>query len=382
MKYREREKRVLDTPEAKKIFKACHRFLTHDYPKTPRQVLSELAETTDPELEADRYGQGDLIARFESEVATLLGKEAAVFIPSGTMCQQIALRIWAGRRGTSNVAFHPKSHLETHEEKAYQRLHGLNGILVGSAERLLTLGDLKAIAEPVGALLIELPQRDLGGQLPGWEALNEVIAWARERAIPTHLDGARLWECRPFYGREYAEIARLFDSVYVSFYKILGGIAGSILAGPADVIAESRIWQRRHGGNLIHLYPFVLSAQKGLRERLGRMEAYHAKAKEIAALLAPFAQIEIVPNPPQTNMMHLFIRGERDTLEAAALDVAQETGTWLFYRLAPTVLPGFTMFELTVGEATLDLSGKEIVALFQLLLSRVNASWRATNIGA
>jgi len=373
MKYREREKRVLDTPEAKQIFKACHRFLTHDYPKTPRQVLSELAETTDPELEADRYGQGDLIARFESEVATLLGKEAAVFIPSGTMCQQIALRIWAGRRGTSNVAFHPKSHLETHEEKAYQRLHGLNGILVGSAERLLTLGDLKAIAEPVGALLIELPQRDLGGQLPGWEALNEVIAWARERAIPTHLDGARLWECRPFYGREYAEIARLFDSVYVSFYKILGGIAGSILAGPADVIAESRIWQRRHGGNLIHLYPFVLSAQKGLRERLGRMEAYHAKAKEIAALLAPFAQIGIVPNPPHTNMMHLVIQAERDTLEAAALDVAQETGTWLFYRLAPALLPGFTMFELTVGEATLDLSGKEIVALFQLLLSRVNA---------
>jgi threonine aldolase len=370
----ERKKHVLlDTPEAKEIFKACHRFLTHDYPKTPRQVLSELAETTDPELEADRYGQGDLIARFESEVATLLGKEAAAFMPSGTMCQQIALRIWAHRRGTSNVAFHPKSHLETHEEKAYQRLHGLNGILVGSAERLLTLDDLKAIAEPVGALLIELPQRDLGGQLPRWEALNEVIEWARERAIPTHLDGARLWECRPFYGREYAEIAQLFDSVYVSFYKILGGIAGSILAGPADVIAESRTWQRRHGGNLIHLYPFVLSAQKGLRERLGRMEAYHAKAKEIAALLAPFSQIEIVPNPPQTNMMHLFMRGERDTLEAAALHVAQETGTWLFYRLAPTLLPGFTMFELTVGEATLDLSGKEIVALFQILLSRVHA---------
>ena len=70
--------------------------------------------------------------------------------------------------------------------------------------------------------------------------------------------------------------------------QILGGIAGSILAGPADVIAESRIWQRRHGGNLIHLYPYVLAAQKGLRERLGRMEAYHTKAKEIAALLTPF----------------------------------------------------------------------------------------------
>jgi threonine aldolase len=240
---------------------------------------------------------------------------------------------------------------------------------VGSAERLLTLEDLKAISEPLGALLLELPQRDLGGQLPDWEALNEIIAWARESGIPTHLDGARLWECRPFYGREYAEIAQLFDSVYVSFYKILGGIAGAVLAGPADVIAEARTWQRRHGGNLIHLYPFVLSAQKGLRERLGGMEAYHAKAKEIAALLTPFEEIEIVPDPPHTNMMHLFIRGERDKLEAAALDVARETGVWLFYWLAPTPLPGFTMLELTVGEATLDLSGQEIVEAFRMVLT-------------
>jgi len=360
---------MLDTPEGKEIFKACNRFLAHDYPKTPRQILSELAEMTDPDLEADRYGQGEVITSFEKEVAALLGKEAAVFMPSGTMCQQIALRIWSQRRGTANVAFHPKSHLETHEEKAYQRLHGLNGILVGSANRLLELDDLKAITEPVGALLIELPQRDLGGQLPGWEALNQLIDWARERNISTHLDGARLWECQPFYGREYAEIARLFDTVYVSFYKILGGIAGSVLAGPADVIAESRTWQRRHGGNLIHLYPYVLSARKGLRERLGRMEVYHTKAKQIAALLSPFSEIAIVPNPPHTNMMHIFLRGERAKLEAAALEVAKETGIWLFSRLAPTLLPSSSMFELTVGEAALDLSDQEIVEAFQLLLS-------------
>lgn len=364
---------MLDTPEAKAIFKSCHRFLTHDYPKTPRHILSELAETIDPDLEADRYGQGELITRFEQEVAGLLGKEAAVFMPSGTMCQQIALRIWAERRGTTNVAFHPRCHLETHEEKAYQRLHGLHGILVGSPDRLLTLDDLKRITEPVGALLIELPQRDLGGQLPSWEVLSEIIAWARERSIPTHLDGARLWECQPFYQRDYAEIAQLFDTVYVSFYKILGAIAGSLLARPADVIAESRTWQRRHGGNLIHLYPFVLSAQKGLRERVGRVESYHAKAREIAALLAPCPEITIVPDPPHTNMMHLFLRGERARLEATALEIARETGIWLFSWLAPTLLPGLTMLEWTVGEATLDVSNQEIVEVFQQWLTRANS---------
>jgi hypothetical protein len=72
-------------------------------------------------------------------------------------------------------------------------------------------------------------------------------------------------------------------------------------------------------------------------------------------------------------MMHLFMRGEREKFEAAALDIAQKTGTWMFSRLAPTRIPGVTMFELTVGEATLDLSGEEIVALFEMLFSRVRA---------
>lgn len=364
---------MLDTPEAKAIFTSSHRFLAHDYPKTPRRILSELAETIDPDLEADRYGQGELLTHFEQEVAGLLGKEAAVFMPSGTMCQQIALRIWAERRGTTTVAFHPTCHLELHEEQAYQRLHGLHALLLGSAQRLLTLDDLKRITEPIGALLIELPQRELGGQLPSWEALSEIIQWTRERGIPTHLDGARLWECQPFYQREYAEIAQLFDTVYVSFYKILGAIAGSVLAGPADVIAASRTWQHRHGGNLFHLYPYVLSAQKGLRERLGRMNLYHAKAREIAALLSSFPDITIVPDPPHTNMMHLFLRGERARLEAAALEIARETRIWLFSRLAPTMLPGMSMVEWTIGEATLDVSNQEIVDIFQLWLTRASA---------
>jgi threonine aldolase len=361
---------MLDTPEARAIFTSCHRFLAYDYPKTPRRTLSELVETIDPQLEADRYGQGALIERFEQEVADLLGKQAAVFMPSGTMCQQIALRIWAQRRQSANVAFHPRCHLETHEEHAYQRLHGLHGILVGSAERLLTLEDLTRIAEPLGALLIELPQRDLGGQLPTWEALSEIVAWARTRGIPTHLDGARLWECQPFYQREYAEIAGLFETVYVSFYKVLGAIAGSILAGPADVVAEARVWQRRHGGNLVRLYPFVLSARKGLHERLGQMAHYHTKAREIAALLSPLPEIAIMPDPPHTNMMHLFLRGEQARLEAAALEIARERGLWLFSRLAPTALPGLTLLEWTVGEATLDVSGQEILEVFMQLLAR------------
>lgn len=360
----------MDERDIDRIYNACTRFLTHHHRKSPRQVLSELAEFTPAEVSGDRYGQGELIAEFEQHIADLLGKEAAVFMPSGTMCQQIALRIWSERRGSPNVAFHPTSHLEIHEFSAHQRLHGLSSILLGSLYQLFTLADLKAVAEPLAALLIELPQREIGGQLPGWEELTAMTDWARERGIPLHLDGARLWESQPFYGRSYAEIAGLFDTVYVSFYKTLGGIAGAVLAGLADVIAEARVWQRRHGGNLVQLYPYVLSAQKGLQDHLERIPLYCQKAREVAATLAPFSQIEIVPDPPQTNMMHLYLRGDRDKLQHAALAIAQETGTWLFAGLAPTPLPNYSKFELTVGEATLDFSNGEIAGLFKSLFAR------------
>ncbi len=359
----------MDEKEIQALTKTCVRFLAHGYPQTPKQQLSDLASYTNANEDFDHYGEGEIITSFEADVAKLLGKEAAVFMPSGTMCQQIALRIWTDRRKLPHVVFHPTCHLEIHEQQAYRRLHNLQSTLVGPASRMLTLEDLKAIAEPIGALLLELPQREIGGQLPSWEELNALIAWAREQNIAIHLDGARLWECQPFYGREYAEIAGLFDSVYVSFYKVLGGIAGSILAGPADFIAEARIWQRRHGGNLIHLYPFVLAARKGLTERLGKMCAYHEKAKEIAKVLSSFPQIEILPNPPQTNMMHVFMQGDHEHLLDASFQIARETKTLLFARLAPTVVPHWSRFELTIGNASLDLDNEEISNLFTRLFA-------------
>lgn len=360
----------MDPKEIEKARDSCTRFLTGNYRQTPRQALLSLAEWTSPELKPDVYGKGDLIEDFEKEIAALLGKEQAVFMPSGTMCQQIALRIWAERRKSPNVAFHPKCHLEIHEQKAYQVLHGLHGVLVGSPDALMTLNDLQQVREPLAALLVELPQREIGGQLPAWDDLVAMVGWARQRGIPVHLDGARLWESQPFYGRSYAEIAGLFDTVYVSFYKGLGGLAGSILAGPADLIAEARTWQRRHGGNLVHLYPYVLSARQGMEARLERMPAYHQKAVEIASILSGFPQVIVMPNPPHTPMMHVFIRGDRERMQQALVETARETRTWLFPNLVPSALPGYYKSELSLGDASLDLSAEETAVLLQSFFER------------
>jgi threonine aldolase len=355
--------------EARAIFLACERFLSGHGPHHPAEALAALAREAADTPEPDYYGEGAVIENFEREIAELLGKEAAIFMPSGVMAQQIALRIWSERENCSTVAFHPLCHLEVDEEKAYQYLHNLRARLVGSPERLLTLEDLRAIAEPVAALLLELPQRYIGGQLPEWDDLVAQTQWARERGAALHMDGARLWESGPYYARPYAEIAALFDSVYVSFYKGVGGISGAALAGSLDFIAEARVWLRRHGGNLIHLYPYVLAARAGLRERLDRFPAYHERAKQVAAALQTVPGVIVKPHAPQTHMMHVYLPGKKERLIAASLKIAREERVGLFRGLWPTELPGYVKFEVAVGEATFALTDDAIADYFARIVA-------------
>jgi threonine aldolase len=344
------------------LFERCQRFLSgHGRPRLS-DVLAELAQEAAPDEELDRYGRGPLVAAFEQEVAALLGQEAAVFLPSGTMAQQIALRLWSERRGSRTVAFHPTCHLEVHEDKAYQVLHGLHGRLVGDPRGVLTLTALQEVAEPLAALLLELPQREIGGQLPSWGELVAQTTWARERGIAVHMDGARLWEARPFYGRSYAAIAALFDSVYVSFYKGVGAIAGAALAGPADFIAEARLWQHRHGGTLVRLFPLVLSARLNLRRRLERFPGYHQRAIAVAEVLRGIPGVVVRPDPPHAHMMHVFLPGAPARLLEASLDIAAQEGVGLFYALQASEVPGYALTEVVIGDAAEALSDAEIEA--------------------
>ena len=357
---------------AEEIQRACERSLTHHGQVTPRQSLELLLEDVPPDMEADTYGAGEAIEALEQQTAELLGKEAAIFMPSGTMAQQVALRIWSERTGQKTVAMHPLNHLDFYENYAYKRLHGLESIALmqpPELERLLTVADLERASQTPGALLLELPQRAIGGQLPSWDELVGMTSWARSRGAVVHMDGARVWECQPFYGRSYAEICSLFDSVYVSFYKIIGGIAGAALAGPADFIEEAKVWRHMHGGRIIRLFPMVVSAQRGLNDRLPRMKAYHEKAVEVAAALDGMDGVEIVPNPPQTNMMHIFLRADGEKLVDAALETAEKTGIWISSRFASSPIPAYRRWEMTVGDATLEIPTSEIAELIECWLT-------------
>jgi threonine aldolase len=294
-------------------------------------------------------------------------------MPSGTMAQQIALRIYAQRSGSRNIALHPQSHLVVSENSAMQMLHGLQPLPIGERESLYTLADLQGVTDPLAAVLLELPERNIGGMLRPWNEVASICAWARERGIAMHLDGARLWECQPFYGMDFRAMAAPFDSVYVSFYKILNAVAGAALAGPKAFVDEARAWQWRHGGRLVQQYPAIVSAREGLERYLPRVPLYCARACEIAAILETFEDVYVTPSPPHTNMMHVYVRGERERLQDAAAAIARDLEIRMLPVWNQTEIPGFSMSEVTCAEGALELADAEVRDSFARLLTQARA---------
>ncbi|HEX6222677.1 MAG TPA: beta-eliminating lyase-related protein [Acidimicrobiia bacterium] len=333
-------------------------------------TLSRIAAwCRDRDVAFDAYGTGELIQEFETTVADLLGFPASRFMPSGTLAQQAAMRIWADRSGVDHFAMHPTAHLELHEDRGYAHLHGLKATTVGPEDSPMLAEHLEELYEGVAALLIELPTREAGGLLPSFDELDAIKKSARDREFKLHLDGARLWECGPAYQRDYAEICEGFDSVYVSFYKGIGALPGAMLLGPEDFIAEAAVWQRRSGGNLFNLTPNVASAAMQFEDRLARMPAYLERAREVAATLSVIDGIRLKPDPPHVNMFHLYLDADAETALEARDRVAEHLSLWAFSWVAPSEIPGVSRTELYVGDAAMNVEDSELDEAFRLLMS-------------
>ncbi|MEV3872210.1 beta-eliminating lyase-related protein [Streptomyces sp. NPDC049906] len=315
----------------------------------------------------DAYGDG-VVAALERRVAGLLGTEAAAFFPTGTMAQQVALRCWASRTGNPVVALHPLAHPEVHERGALGALSGLRTVHPTAERRQPTAAEVWNLDEPFGTLVLELPLRDAGFLLPSWEELTELVEAARARDAVVHLDGARLWECTAHFGRPLEEVAALADSVYVSFYKSLGGLGGAALAGPGPLVEEARAWRHRYGGQVYQQFPTALSALVGLDRELPRLPGYVAHARTVAQALregfaragVPWARVH--PEVPHTHQFQVWLTGEADALTGAAVRQAEETGTALFRRWHPGGPPGVSVTEVTVASPGLEWTAVDVVA--------------------
>ncbi|WP_425832359.1 threonine aldolase family protein [Streptomyces fractus] len=342
------------------------------------ESLSAAAATVaDLSDDVDVYG-GGVVADLEAEVAALLGKEAAAFFPTGTMAQQVALRCWAGRTGNSTVALHPLAHPEVHEREALTTVAGLRTVHPTKAARQIDADDVHDLDEPFGTLMLELPLRDAGFVLPTWEALEEVCEAARARDAVIHFDGARLWETTAHFGRPLDEIAELADSVYVSFYKSLGGLSGAVLAGPRSFVGEARTWRHRYGGQVFQQFPQAIAALVGLERELPRLPEYVAHARVLAQALregfakAGVAGARVFPEVPHTHQFRVWLPYDAEALTEAAIAQAEETRTALFgsWR-AEGAVPGFATTEVTVAAAGLEWDPDDVRAAVADFVERI-----------
>jgi hypothetical protein len=182
----------------------CEKFLHGHVPQKAGEEFGLIANwCRQHSYQADVYGKGELISSFEKKVAELLGFDAGCFMPSGTMAQQIALKIYADKTRNNNFAIHPTSHLELHERHAYAHLSNLKSVIIGNKNRQLNAEDIRNSPTPISTIVIELPAREIGGQLPGWDELDLIKSAASTRGFFLHMDGARLWETKSFYEKSW-----------------------------------------------------------------------------------------------------------------------------------------------------------------------------------
>jgi threonine aldolase len=336
-------------------------------PPVPER-LQRLADVAG-EDKTDVYGSGGDVAALEQEVAELLGKPAAVFMPTGIMAQQSVLRVYADRAGTSRVAVHGLAHLLVHELNALEEVHGLRIERLTSEPRQPRPDELAAIPGKLAAVTLELPLREAGFVLPTWDELVVFAESCAERGVPLHLDGARLWESTPYLEHSLAEVAALVSSVYVSFYKVLGGLGGAALAGPEDVIAEVRRWQRRLGGNLFTLFPYAVSAREGLKTVLPLMGDLHQRAVELSMALQSEG-FRVFPEPPHTNSFRVYAPRAAEAIDQAAIERMERTREAICQPWQPADVPGWAWVELVVTPNTLDWQVDEVVKAYGELLGQ------------
>lgn len=282
---------------------------------SPAEQAALLARlSSDAELKADEYGLGGAVADFEAYFARLLGKERAVFMPTGTLANHIALRTLA--RGRSRVLVQDMSHVYNDTGDGCQILSGLNLVPLAPGKATFTRADVEhvlsrtaggRVAAEVGAISIESPVRRLRGELFDFEEMKSIAALARDKGIGLHLDGARLFLASAFSGIAPAEYASLFDTVYVSLWKYFNAPNGAILAGPAKMLDGLFHVRRMFGGALWSAWPFAVVARHYAEGFLDRFKAAVGVSQDFARALRDPFRAEAIPGG--SHLFHVRTKG-------------------------------------------------------------------------
>ena len=291
-----------------------------------RRAMAE-AEVGDDVLEGDPTTR-----RFEAMVAERLGKEAALFFPSGTMANQAA--IWVHTRPGTELLVDADAHIVHWEMAGVAALCGVQCRMVRGPGPVMQAADLTATlrmpsphAPEASLVCLENTHNGAGGMVTSLEGLRALEAVARAAALPVHLDGARLWNAAVATGESPAALAACADSVMVSFSKGLGAPIGACLAGPAAFIRQAHRARKRFGGGMRQSGVLTAAALHGLASHVDRLPEDHASARELARLVDGAGGARVVP--PDSNIVMVDLpKPEAAAVVARAAELGVRLSPW------------------------------------------------------
>lgn len=277
------------------------------------RVLQEADKTV--AIAKDRYGVGGVVEALEKKFAAITGKEKAIFMPSGTMANQLAIAVLSGNK--SKVFVQETSHVFRDEADAAQSVFQKRLIPLAKNETYFTAAELKKTIEEmstaeafdsgIGAISIENPVRRSDGRMVNIDEIKAIRNYCIAKKIPMHLDGARLYVASAWSGVSIKEYSQYFDTVYISLYKYLGATAGAILCGDASIIDQMTHLIKTHGGSMYGNWTNAAMALHRLEGVEERFKAAKERSEQLFKILNAGNHIRIEPLNEGTNIYRLTL---------------------------------------------------------------------------
>lgn len=272
-------------------------------PTPEMRVAIAEAEVGDAVIDID-----PTVERLEKQTAELLGKEAAAFMPSGSMTNQIAIRVHCDR-GAEFIC-EADAHIYHYEQGAFAQLSGLVAQTVAGESGVMKVDQLRGMIRPENEHMVrtrlvclENTHNRWGGRVQPQQDVIEICQWAKENGLKRHLDGARLWNAAASTGLNEAELAAPFDSVSVCFSKGLGAPVGSALAGPADFIYEARRARKLFGGGMRQVGIIAAGALHAIEHHRERLGEDHIAAQKLGEAVSECEAFQIRGNAIDSNIV-------------------------------------------------------------------------------
>jgi len=320
-----------------------------------RPTAAMRAAMANAEVGDDVFGEDPTLNRLQDMVAELLGKEAAVFVPSGTMCNQLALRVHT--QPGDEIICEAGSHIVNYESGATAALSGANMFTVQGSKGTLTADQVRGTIragyywEPRPVLLsLENTHNKAGGTVWPIEAMKETVAAARERGLAAHLDGARLWNAAVASGIDVAEWASLFDTVSVCLSKGLGAPVGSVLVGSKDLISRAHRFRKMFGGGMRQAGILAAAGIYALEHNRERLADDHANARALAVGLSGMSGATVNPDDVHTNIVMFDVPGDAVKI----VEACKQRGV-AFAPFGPHTIRATTHLDVTDGHIAMAI---------------------------